>query len=166
MEKTRKLIAGLVIALVAIGALVIAPNVLAENDQEALNISDQSVGCNNRRKVRHPLLLYILKNGEYGQMTGTVVAQKGTILVLEIVEDATCNVIVPPLWLVEGEIKNRLDLFSEGDFCVGSTITIDTLKVEYTQETYTITAYFTYRISVEGSQAKALLPFNIDTTSA
>jgi hypothetical protein len=165
MEKNTKLIAGLMIAILAASALAIAPTVFAkELDPESPVDAQQLSGWKHRRRARHPLLRYILKNGEYAQLTGTVVAQKGPVLVLYN-GDATVNVIVPPLWLVGGEILNRTDVFDGDPFGIGSTITIDTLKANYNKETYKITVYFAYGISGDGVEAKALLPFNIEATS-
>jgi hypothetical protein len=99
MEKNTKLIAGLMIALLAASALAIAPTVFAEYvDPESPVDAQQFSGWRHRRRARHPMLRYILKNGEYAQLTGTIVAQKGPILVLAT-GDATVNVILPPLWL-------------------------------------------------------------------
>jgi hypothetical protein len=164
MEKNTKLIAGLMIAILAVSALAIAPTVFAEDiDTESPVDAQRFGGWRHRRKVRHPLLRYILKNGEYAQLSGTVVVQKGPILVLATGED-TVNVILPPLWLVGGEALNRTDLFDGDPLGIGSTITIETLKANYTKETYEITAYFAYGISGDGVEAKALLPFNIEAT--
>jgi len=166
MEKNKKLIAGLMIALLAVGALAIAPTVFAENDDsESPQGPKPFHGNKHRRQIRRPWLRYILKNGEYAQLTGTVMAQKGPVLVLATGEDATINVILPPLWLVGGEVLNRTDMFDGDPFGIGSTITLDTLKANYTKDTYEITAYFTYCISGDGVEAKALLPFNIEATS-
>jgi len=164
MEKNTKLIAGLMIAILAASALAIAPTVFAEDiDPKSPVDAQQFGGWRQVRRARHPLLRYILKNGEYAQLTGTVVVQKGPILVLATGED-TVNVILPPLWLVGGEVLNRTDLFDGDPLGIGSAITIETLKANYTKETYEITAYFTYGISGDGVEAKALLPFNIEAT--
>ena len=162
MEKNTKLIAGLMIAILAASALVIAPAVFAEDvDPDSPADARRFGGWRHRRRVRHPLLWYILKNGEYAQLTGTVVAHKGPVLVLSA-GDATVNVILPPLWLVGGEVLNRTDVLDGEPFGIGSTVTMDTLKANYTKETYEITAYFAYGISGDGVEAEALLPFNIE----
>ena len=164
MEKNTKLIAGLMIAILAASALAIAPTVFAEDVDPESPVNAQRFGrWIHRRKVRHPLLRYILKNGEYAQLSGTVVVQKGPILVLATGED-TVNVILPPLWLVGGEVLNRTDLFDGDPLGIGSAITIETLKANYTKESYEITAYFAYGISGDSVEAKALLPFNIEAT--
>ena len=165
MEKNKKLIAGLMIALLAVGVLAIAPTVFAEDEPESSVDPQQFSGWKHRRQIRRHWLRYILKNGEYAQLTGTVIAQKVPILVLATGEDATINVILPPLWLVGGEVLNRTDVFDGDPFSIGSTITLDTLKANYTKDTYEITVYFTYCISGDGVEAKALLPFNIEATS-
>lgn len=164
MEKNTKLIAGLMIAILAASALAIAPTVFADDETNPIEDAVQSGWRKHRRQVRHPLLRYILKNGEYAQITGTIVAQRGPVLVLATSEDATVNVLVPPLWLVEVEVMNRTDLFDGDPFGIGSTVTMDTLKAEYVKDTYEITAYFAYRISGDGVEAKAILPFNIEAS--
>ncbi len=165
MEKNTKLIAGLMIAILAASALAIAPAVFADDFDPESDVDAQKFGgWKHRRRAKHPLLRYILKNGEYAQLTGTIVAQKGPVLVLAT-GDATVNVILPPLWLVGGEIMNRTDMFDGDPFGIGSTVTMDTLKANFTKESYEITAYFTYKISGDGVEAKALLPINIEATS-
>jgi hypothetical protein len=163
MEKNTKLIASLMIAILAASALAIAPTVFAEDDNPESTGLQRFNGWKHRRRIRHPLLRYILKNGEYAQLSGTVVVHKGPILVLATGED-TVNVILPPLWLVEGEVLNRTDLFDGDPLGIGSAITIETLKANYTKESYEITAYFAYGISGDSVEAKALLPFNIEAT--
>jgi hypothetical protein len=165
MEKNKKLITGLMIAILAASALAIAPTVFAEDaDPESSVDAQKFSGWRHRRRVKHPLLRYTLKNGKHAQLTGTVIVQKGPILVLAT-GDATVNVILPPLWLVGGEVLNRTDMFDGDPFCIGSMITLDTLNVIYTKDTYEITVYFTYCISGDDIEAKALLPFNIEATS-
>jgi hypothetical protein len=165
MEKNTKLIAGLMIAILAASALAIAPTVFADDVDPETDVDAQKFsGWRHKRRAKHPLLRYILKNGEYAQLTGTIVAQKGPVLVLST-EDATVNVILPPLWLVGGEVLNKTDMFDGDPFGIGSTVTMDTLKANFTKESYEITAYFAYGISGDGVEAKALLPFNIEATS-
>jgi hypothetical protein len=163
MEKNTKLIAGLMIAILAASALAIAPVIFAEEiDPDSFEASTQVGGAMNRRKVRHPLLRYILKNGEYAQLTGTVVVQKGSIIMLSIEEASTVFVLVPPLWVVEGEILNRTDMFDGSLLSIEATVTMETLKVDYTKDSYEITVYIAYEISGDGVDAKALLPLNIN----
>ena len=162
MEKNTKLIIGLMIAILAASTLVIAPVVFAEgSDPDSFEASPQFGGARYRRNVRHPLLRYILKNGEYAQLTGTVVVQKGPVIMLSIEEASTVFVILPPLWVVEGEVLNMTDMFDGSPLSIGATITLETLKANYIKDTYEITAYFAYGISGDGVEANALLPFNI-----
>lgn len=110
------------------------------------------------------MLGHILKNGEYAQLTGTIVIQKGPILVLATGEE-TVNVIVPPVWVAEGKILNRTQMFDGSPFGVGSTISMDTLKAKYTKDSFEIIAHFAYGISGDGVEVFALLPFNIEPTN-
>jgi hypothetical protein len=162
MEKNTKLITGLMIAILAASALAIAPMIFAEAmDPESLEVPNQIEGTRHRRNVRHPLLRFILKNGEYAQLTGNVVAQKGPVLVLST-ESSTVYILVPPHWVVESEILNKTEMFDGSPFAIGSTITVDTLKANYIKDTYEITAYFAFKISGDDIEAKALLPFNLE----
>jgi len=167
MEKNTKLIIGLMIAMLTASALVIAPVVFAEeSDPESFEASTQFRGARRRRNVRHPLLGYILKNGEYAQLTGIVVVQKGAVVMLSVEEASTVFVVLPPLWVVEGEVLNRTDMFDGSPLSIGATITMETLKANYTKDTHEITAYFAYGISGDGVEANALLPFNIKAVDA
>jgi hypothetical protein len=81
---------------------------------------------------------------------------------LSIEEASTVFVLVPPLWVVEGEILNRTDMFDGSLLSIEATVTMETLKVDYTKDSYEITVYIAYEISGDGVDAKALLPLNIN----
>jgi hypothetical protein len=51
------------------------------------------------------------------------------------------------------------DLYDE--YMSGSEVTIHTLKVEYAQDTKTVTVHFGYKVEAGGYTAEAVLPFNI-----
>jgi hypothetical protein len=166
MEKNTKLITGLIIAILAVCALAIVPTVLAENnDTKNPYDFEQYQGLKHRRRCKPAWLRYILRKGEYTQLTGKFIAQKGPILVITTGEDSTVNVIVPPLWLVGDKIMNKTDLFDEDPFSAISDLELETLKAIYCKETHEITAYFVYGILSDGVEAKAILPFNIETTA-
>jgi hypothetical protein len=63
------------------------------------------------------------------------------------------NVIVPGKWVKDGDVVAREDILND---LVGQTITIQALKLEYTNK-YTATVYFAYKLG----DANAMLPWNI-----
>jgi hypothetical protein len=162
MEKKMKIVTGILVVLLIGSTIALAPMLFAEETE--LNIEENPTeqhAAGYRRKVRHNILIYILRNGEYTQLTGTVVLQKGPIVILQLPEE-TVNILLPPFWVTEGEILNRAEIFDGDPLSAGDTITVDTLKATYTRDTYDITAFFTFGISGEAFESDALLPFNIN----
>ncbi|RLI10645.1 hypothetical protein DRO42_00635 [Candidatus Bathyarchaeota archaeon] len=159
MENKTKYTAALMIALLAVGALLILPSALAE---------DAPSGPDGPKGVRRPfprlrLWIYVLKHGVPTDVEGEVVVLEGHILVVEM-DGGPVNVNVPGRWLVDGEVLTAQELFDQGPFSLGDTLTISTLKLEMTRETHTVTSYFAYAIEGDGATARALLPFNIETS--
>ena len=96
------------------------------------------------------LVRALIRNGEPTTLTNVkVVTYDKGLLVLS----NGMNVIVPGKWVKDGSIIARDDLLKG---LVGQTITIETLKLEYTNK-YTSTVYFAYKVG----GANAHLPWNI-----
>jgi hypothetical protein len=92
----------------------------------------------------------LIGSGEPTTLTDVkVVAYEKGLLVLS----NGMTVIVPGKWVKDGGVVAREDLLNG---LVGKTITIQALKLEYTNK-YTATVYFAYKLG----EASALLPWNI-----
>jgi len=96
------------------------------------------------------LVRALIRNGEPTTLTGVKVQtiDKGMLVLSN-----GLSVIVPGKWVKDGNVVAREDLLNG---LVGQTITIQALKLEYTNK-YTATIYFAYKMG----DASALLPWNI-----
>lgn len=160
MENKAKYTAALMIALIAVGALLILPSALAED--ETID-PDMPRGPRRRPLPRLRLWIYVLRHGVPTAVEGEAVALEGHILVVEM-DGSPVNVNMPGKWFVDGEVLTARDLFDGETFSFGDTLTISTLKLEMTTETHTATSYFAYAIQGDGTTAHALLPFNIEVS--
>lgn len=164
MEKNTKLIAGLMIALIAIGTLAIVPSIMAQSEGQPAPKGLRLVLRQALRHRAHPWLRLLLKNGTPETFTGIVTDFRGAILVVQA-DGETLNVNAPRLWSVEGVILNRSDLFDGDPFALGETeLTFHTLKLELEREEFTVTTYFAYILESDDVEARAVLPFNIETS--
>jgi hypothetical protein len=152
----KKYLAAMCALLVAFGAFMVLPPAFAEEIYDAETGTVQKGVWRPLGKLR--LLLYILKNGEPSTLTGDAVAIQGHILVMDLDGDLE-NVILPGNWVLDGQVITLEDLYD--GYMSGSEVTIHTLKVEYAQETKTVTVHFGYKVTVGGDTAEAVLPFNI-----
>ncbi|MCX6655345.1 MAG: hypothetical protein NTY03_09520 [Candidatus Bathyarchaeota archaeon] len=96
------------------------------------------------------LVRVLVRNGEPTTLTDVKVLtfDKGLMVLSN-----GLNVIVPGRWVKDGDVVAREDLLND---LVGQTITIQALKIEYTNK-YTATVYFAYKLG----DANAMLPWNI-----
>jgi hypothetical protein len=155
MEKKR--LAAICALLVAFSVFVVLPPVFAEEGIDDVESATRQRGA-QRPLDRLRILIYILRNGEPVTVTGDAVALEGRILVMSVAGDLE-NVILPGKWVLDGQIITLPELYDE--YMSGSEITVHTLKVEFVQESKTITVYFGYKVAVSGVVAEAVLPFNI-----
>jgi hypothetical protein len=150
MDTKMKAIGILLVALVAGGAFMI---VQAQAEDAAVpNAVPQQAKTLYKQVVagRWWLVRALIRNGDPTTLTDVKVLtyDKG-LLVL----NNGMTVIVPGRWVKEGGVVAREDLLKG---LVGQTITIQTLKLEYTNK-YTTTVYFAYKLG----DTSALLPWNI-----
>ena len=154
MDTKMKALAVLLVALAVGGALMMAQAQVEDASvprtvpQQARTLY-KSVVAGRWRLVRA-----LIRNGEPATLTdvkvltydkGLVVLSNGLI------------VIVPGKWVKDGGVVTREDLLNG---LVGQTITIQALKLEYTNK-YTATVYFAYELG----GANAMLPWNITPKS-
>ncbi len=160
MEK-KKITIALVIAIVSVGAFLVFPGALAE--EELVDAYNKEAGSHRRRGPikRLMVLVYILRNGVPTVLEGEVVAIEGRILVIGG-DEGLISVNLPWRWIVDGETYKLHDLFDGDPWGPGDDVSISSLKLEMAKETYTATAYFAYELEVGGAEASAVLPFNIE----
>jgi len=151
----KKHLAAMCALLIAFSAFMVLPPVFAEEASGAEQETTQGVW---RPLNRLKLLIYILRNGEPSTLTGEPIALEGHILVMDLAGDLE-NVILPGKWVLNGQMITLKELYDE--HMSGNEITIHTLKLEHVQDTKTVTVHFGYKITVGGSTAEAVLPFNI-----
>jgi hypothetical protein len=78
------------------------------------------------------------------------------------VPEKVVNVVVPRMWVIDGETLTLQDLFDGDPFVLGEEVTLETLMLELVKDTHTVTSYFAYSIQNYEDTATALLPFNIN----
>jgi hypothetical protein len=150
MDTKMKALGVLLVALVAGGAFMMV-QAQAEDASVPSTVPQQA-----RSLYKHVvagrwwLVRALIRNGEPTTLTGVKVQtiDKGMLVLSN-----GLSVIVPGKWVKDGNIVAREDLLNG---LVGQTITIQVLKLEYTNK-YTATVYFAYKLG----EASALLPWNI-----
>jgi hypothetical protein len=150
MDTKTKALGILLVAIVAGGVFMMVQaqaedaNVPTTVPQQAKPLYKQVVAG------RWWLVRMLIRNGEPTTLTDVKVLtyDKGLMVLSN-----GMNVIVPGKWVKDGNVIARDDLLKG---LVGQTITIETLKLEYTNK-YTATVYFAYKVG----GANALLPWNI-----
>jgi len=150
MDTKRKALGVLLVALVAGGALMMV-QAQAEDASVPSAVPQQA-----RTLYKHVvagrlwLVRALIHNGEPTTLTDVKVQtiDKGMLVLSN-----GMKVIVPGKWVNSGGVVAREDLLNG---LVGKTITIQALKLEYTNK-YTATVYFAYKLG----EASALLPWNI-----
>lgn len=160
MDTKAKVIAALMVAMVAAGGLLLLPKVSADEPPAPLGDGDKDRPPFWRR-VR--IWRWVINNGTPETLDGKASTFKRFILVLEV-EGEPVNVVIPRFWTVTDEIMNTTELLDGDPFNVGDAMTIETLVVKLLKETHTVKSYFAYSIKVGEVTATALLPFNIETT--
>jgi len=160
MEKKTKVAAlTVVVVFSVVAALYLSlPAVYAE----VVPTGDGQYTINLRYQRRAMLGLRFLRNGVPETITGRVTTVGARIIVLEI-DGKQVNVILPPKWVVDGEIIRTSDLFDGEPLSIGQTVSLQTLKLELVRERITVKAYVAYEIQANGETIKSLLPFNIET---
>jgi hypothetical protein len=150
METKMKALAVLLVTLIVGGALVMVQaqvedaSVPSTVPQQAKTLYKSIVAG------RWWLVRVLVRNGEPTTLTDVKVLtfDKGLMVLSN-----GLNVIVPGRWVKDGDVVAREDLLND---LVGQTITIQALKLEYTNK-YTATVYFAYKLG----DANAMLPWNI-----
>jgi hypothetical protein len=104
----------------------------------------------------------ILRNGEWTELEGNLVALVGRIMVVQVEEEA--NMVVPGKWLYDGEVYTIEELLDGDPFGIGDYLSIKTLKATLDAESHEVTAYFAFEMGND-TTARAILPFNIENGS-
>jgi hypothetical protein len=158
-HKTQAIVvASLMVFLVGAGVVLSLQGVAAE-DVSTPTVDRQEVKCLLTK--RGAIGLWFVRNGVPATLIGDVSVATRVILVLDV-EGKAVNVLVPRVWVVNGETMSIKDLFDGDPFSVGETAVFETLRVEWVKDTHTVTSYLAYAIQIREETATALQPFNID----
>ena len=154
MDTKMKALAVLLVALVVGGALVMAQAQVEDASVPSTVPQQARTLYKNVVAGRWWLVRALIRNGEPTTLTDVKVLtyDKGLVVLSN-----GLNVIVPGKWVKDGGVVAREDLLNG---LVGQTITIQALKLEYTNK-YTATVYFAYKLG----DANAMLPWNITPKS-
>jgi hypothetical protein len=158
-KKTKAIIITLLMVIVVASGLV-----LSLQDASAEEVPPQTFeGRGDKRllKRRNAVLWRFLKNGVPETLVGKASLIEGCILVLDV-QGKIVNVVVPRIWVVDGETLTLQDLFDGDPFDLGEEVTLETLMLELIKDTHTVTSYFTFSIQSDEETAAPLLPFNIE----
>ena len=160
MEKKTQaiVIATLMVVVVASGIVLSLQAVSAE---EALPQTFEGRGDKRLLKRREAIVWRFLKNGVPETLEGEAAVVERCILVLDV-QEKVVNVVVPRIWVIDGETLTLQDIFDGDPFEIGEAVTLDTLMLELVKDTHTVTSYFAYSIKNHENTATALLPFNIE----
>ena len=163
MEKKTKIAAlAVVVAILAVIAGIYLSLPVAYAEATPTGNGQYTINLQYRRRAW--LGLRFLKNGVPSTLTGEASAIGNSILVLDTGERQV-NIILPPKWILNGQVITTRDLFDGDPLSIGQhqKISLQTLKLELVKNTHTVTAYIAYEIQTEGMVIKALMPVNIET---
>jgi hypothetical protein len=162
MEKKTKITAIAAMAILTIIAGVYLSLPVAYAVATPMENGQYTISLQYRRRAR--LGLRFIRNGVPHTLAGEASAVGNSILVLEVGEGQV-NVILPPKWILDGQVISTRDLFDGEPLSIGQDqeISLQTLKLELVKNTHTITAYVAYEMQAEGIVIKALTPVNIET---
>ncbi|RLI23645.1 hypothetical protein DRO58_08950 [Candidatus Bathyarchaeota archaeon] len=107
------------------------------------------------------LKLRLLRNCKPETVEGNIVTYVKRTLVLDTGEEQV-RVIVPYLWIVDGEAMNMTEIFDSGILSPGAFVTVNAFRWDIENENLTIYTLFGYEIEQEGEVLYALLPINIE----
>jgi hypothetical protein len=163
MEKMEKktqaiVIATLIVVVVASGIVLSLQAVSAEE------VPPQTFDGPSEKRLlrrREAIIWRFVKNGVSETLKGEASVVERRILVLDV-QGKIINVVVPRIWVIDGEALTLQDLFDGDPFELGEEVTLETLMLELVKETHTVTSYIAYSIQNHEEIATALLPFNIE----
>jgi hypothetical protein len=107
-----------------------------------------------------------LQNATLSNVTGTVVTVVNGMLVLDT-SSGQVRILLPNEWTVGNETVNRVTLFNGTFASQGSSVTITVLESNvFSNANFSINEMLGYEaINATGTQAYAVLPFNIQPAS-
>lgn len=160
MEKKTKaiVIATLIVTVVASGIILSLQAVSAE---EIPPQTFEGRGDKCLLKMRDAIVWRFVKKGVPETLEGEASVIERSILVL-YVQEGVVNVVVPRIWVIDGETLTLQDLFDGDPFELGEAVTLETLMLELVKDTHSTTSYIAYSIQNHEETATALLPFNIE----
>jgi hypothetical protein len=160
MEKKTQaiVIATLIVAVVASG-IVLSLQAVSAEETPPQTFDGQGVKRLFRRG--NAILWRFVKNGVPETLEGEASVVERRILVLTV-QGKVVNVVVPRMWVIDGETLTLQDLFDGDPFELGEEVTLETLKLGLVKDTHTVTSYIAYAIQSHEETATALLPFNIE----
>jgi hypothetical protein len=192
MRKTLKIAAVAAVLFIALGAVAYV-YACSQNGTTA-NASEQQVGIQNTQtffqshnitlpdnatiqwcyRTRMPqmrangpyLTEGFLQNATLSNVTGTVVSEVKGMLVLDT-GSGQVRILLPKDWTVGDETVNRVTLFNGTFGSQGQSVTITVLESNvFSNANFSINEMIGYEaINATGTQAYAVLPFNIQPAS-
>ena len=108
----------------------------------------------------------LLENATLSNVTGTVVTEAKGMLVLDT-ESSQVRVLLPKEWTVGTDVLGRAELFNGTFASSGQSVTVTVLESNiFSNTNFSINEMLGYEaINATGTQAYAVLPFNIQPNS-
>lgn len=165
MDSKTKVLAVLMAAIVAVSSFAFLPSILA--DESVPEVTTQPNGqLKALRWVRYRGLAWIwytLKNGSPQDIEGSVEVVKPHILMIQV-DGKSVTIAIPARWVVGDKVYLTNELFKTEPFEVGATASIKTITAVKEFNGYKIRIHIGYEITIGEVTAKALLPYNIETS--
>ena len=158
-KKTQAIVIATLIVTVVASGIVLSLQAVSAEETPPQTFDGQ--GVKRLLRKREALLWRFVKNGVPETLEGEASAVERRILVFDV-QGKAVNVVVPRMWVINGETLTLQDLFDGAPFEFGEEMTLKTLKLELVKDTHTVTSYIAYAIQNHEETATALLPFNIE----
>ena len=105
--------------------------------------------------------LRLLRRCEPATIQGTIVTYARHMLVVDTGGEQV-RVVVPRLWVVDGEAMNMTEIFESGVLNPEDSITVSAIRWNVDNDELTIYGLFGYKIEKGEEAFYALLPINIE----
>lgn len=158
-KKTKAIVIAMLMVVVVASGLVLS--LRAASAEEVPPQTFEGRGDKRLLKRREAIIWRFVKNGVPETLVGEASVVERCVLVLDV-QGKVVNVVVPRIWVVDGETLTLQDLFDGDPFNLGEEVTLETLMLELVKDTHTVTSYFAFSIQIDEETAAALLPFNIE----
>ena len=165
-SKSRVILAAVAISVILISLALFRPSLAAPSGKEEDRPKWRGphavkMGEDLRFNRGSMLGLRLLRRCEPATIQGTIVTYARHMLVVDTGGEQV-RVVVPRLWVVDGEAMNMTEIFESGVLNPEDSVTVSALRWDVENEDLTIYGLFGYKIEKGEEVFYALLPINIE----